>query len=274
MAYFTTGDGAQIYYEESGSGEPVVLVHGWAVTHEFFKFQTAELEKKYRVIALDLRGHGRSDRSEITEYNLTIGRLAQDIHELVEHLGLKQVTFMGWSMGVIVLYDYIRQYGCDNVRRMILIDMSPKTVNSEDWTYGQARNEVPAATMGWLNICVTDWKQAAEIFGPLMCENAQPRDPSLLEWALERTRNNVPHVMTSLVISMSAQDYRDLLPKITCPTLLAHGMNSVLYGKEHGEKIHSMFPASELAILPGGHMLMMEYPEEFNKAMMEFLERT
>ena len=274
MAFFMTSDGAQIFYEDEGRGEPVLLVHGWAVTHEFFRFQTEVLKKNYRVIGMDLRGHGQSDRSEITEYNLTIERLAQDVQELIRHLSLKNVTLMGWSMGVLVLYDLIRQYGCDNIRRMILIDMSPKTVNSEDWSYGQARNEVPAATMGWLNICVTNWKQAAEIFAPLMCENGQPGAPDLMEWVLERTRNNVPHVMTSLVISMSAQDYRSLLPDISCPVLLTHGEGSVLYGKEHGEMIHSMFPSSELAILPGGHMLMMEYPDAFNRVMLDFLART
>jgi len=275
MAFFTTSDGADIFYEDAGSGTPVLFIHGWAVTHEFFRYQQALLKENYRVIAPDLRGHGKSDRrQEVTEYNMTISRLAQDIHELVEALQLRDLTVISWSMGVTVTYEYLRRFGCGNIRRLVLIDMSPKTVNAEDWTYGQARNEVPAATLNWLNLCVTDWQQAASVFGPLMFENAQPADPELLSWALARTSDNVPHIMTALVISMSAQDYRDLLPKITCPVLLAHGENSVLYGTEHGEKIHSMLPASELAILPGGHMLMMEYPDPFNRALLDFLSRT
>ena len=67
MAYFTTKDNCKIYYEEHGSGEPLIFIHGWSCNHKFFKYQVDEFAKKYRVILYDFRGHGQSDRSSLTE---------------------------------------------------------------------------------------------------------------------------------------------------------------------------------------------------------------
>ena len=63
MAYFTTKDNCKIYYEEHGSGEPLIFIHGWSCNHKFFKYQVEEFAKDYRVILYDFRGHGQSDRS-------------------------------------------------------------------------------------------------------------------------------------------------------------------------------------------------------------------
>ena len=61
MPYFKSDDGLDLFYEEYGSGEPVILIHGWTATHQWFAPQIEVLSAKYRVIAVDLRGHGKSD---------------------------------------------------------------------------------------------------------------------------------------------------------------------------------------------------------------------
>src|SRR3977135_2981564 len=76
--YFTTNDGVRLHYLEAGAGSTLVLVHGIPQTAEQFKFQIEDLGDRYRMIALDLRGHGESDKPD---FGLKIHRLAQDLRE-------------------------------------------------------------------------------------------------------------------------------------------------------------------------------------------------
>ena len=118
MAYFTTKDNCKIYYEEHGSGEPLIFIHGWSCNHKFFKYQTEEFAKKYRVILYDFRGHGKSDRSEITERGMNLNRFAADLHELIEYLELEEVNVVGWSMGTSTLLAYAREFKCQYIKKM------------------------------------------------------------------------------------------------------------------------------------------------------------
>ena len=76
--YFTTNDGVRLHYLEAGAGKPLILVHGFSQSAEQFKFQIEGLRDRYRVIALDLRGHGESEKPN---FGLKIHRLAEDLRE-------------------------------------------------------------------------------------------------------------------------------------------------------------------------------------------------
>ena len=81
MAFITTNDGVRIYYEESGQGKPLVLIHGWSCSGRFFKRNVDELSKSCRVINMDLRGHGQSDKPE---WGYRISRTTKDVKDLHE----------------------------------------------------------------------------------------------------------------------------------------------------------------------------------------------
>ncbi len=87
--YLETKDGAKIYYEDHGKGEPILLVHGWMCSSKFWEKNVHELAKDFRVVTLDLRGHGNSSKT-LTGH--TIAQYARDVRAVIEHLGLRNVA--------------------------------------------------------------------------------------------------------------------------------------------------------------------------------------
>jgi non-heme chloroperoxidase len=104
MATFRTNDGVELFYEDVGSGKPLVLVHGWAQSHRSFRHQVEHFAKFMRVINLDLRGHGDSEKPK---FGYRISRLAKDLDELLTSLNLTDITLLGWSMGCSVIWSYL-----------------------------------------------------------------------------------------------------------------------------------------------------------------------
>lgn len=84
-AIFETKDGALIYYEDQGQGKPLVMIHGWSCSSKVFKNNVPELAKDFRVITIDLRGHGKSSK---ILHGHTIPQYAQDVRAVIEHLKL------------------------------------------------------------------------------------------------------------------------------------------------------------------------------------------
>src|SRR5208337_1031980 len=116
-------DGARIYYEDRGQGQPILLVHGWTCSSRFWQKNVAELAKEFRVITLDLRGHGNS--SKILSGH-TIAQYARDVREIIELLQLEDLTLAGWSLGGPVVLSYYDQYRDDSgLKALGLIDIAP-----------------------------------------------------------------------------------------------------------------------------------------------------
>ena len=89
MPYFETSDGAKIHFEEQGTGQPLVLLHGWTCSTVFWQRNAPELAKNFRVVTMDLRGHGNSSK---ILHGHTIAQYARDVGELLEHLDLQDTT--------------------------------------------------------------------------------------------------------------------------------------------------------------------------------------
>src|SRR5262249_28199088 len=106
----TTNDGVTLRYEEAGSGKPLVCIPGWSQTAAQFKHQLSGLSDRYRVIAVDMRGHGESDKPD---NGYTIQRLAKDVQDLLVARNLSDVTLMGHSMGSSVIWSYWQLWGND-----------------------------------------------------------------------------------------------------------------------------------------------------------------
>jgi pimeloyl-ACP methyl ester carboxylesterase len=103
---FKTTDGVELFYESVGEGMPLILVHPPLMGHVVFKHQR-DLAKDYRLIFLDLRGHGRSDR-HVKDVSMT--RLREDLHDLVDHLGVQKAAFLGYSAGGVICQAFASYY--------------------------------------------------------------------------------------------------------------------------------------------------------------------
>ncbi|MEM4968172.1 MAG: alpha/beta hydrolase, partial [Nitrososphaerota archaeon] len=107
----------EIYYEVYGEGRPLVLIHGAWASHEWWRMQIPELSKYYKVVAMDVRGHGKSAR---LEKPTTVEKLAEDLDMLLDHLKVDEVVMIGWSMGGMISTQYYFMHP-EKVKALILL---------------------------------------------------------------------------------------------------------------------------------------------------------
>ena len=117
--FFKTSDGINIHYLESGSGRSIVFIPGWTMPAWIWQKQIEEFSNNYRVIAVDPRSQGESDKPP---YGHLPEARARDYKELVDFLGLKQPVLVGWSMACGELMRYVEQFGGDNLGGLVLVD--------------------------------------------------------------------------------------------------------------------------------------------------------
>ncbi len=263
-ALVDVGEGVKLYYEEHGSGAPLVFVHGWTGSGAVWGTQVPYFSKEYRVITLDLRSHGNS--SKPLQGN-TMPQYARDLKNFIDKLGLRNVTLVGHSMGVAVLLDYYRQFGPSNLRALALDDLTPCRLCAETWN-----SQITPEMLGPFAYAFQEdrrawWSQ----FVKLIFKTPPP--PDVVESFYRVTTMTPAVVALSLVYDISYQDYMAVLPTITVPTII-FAANSGLFPKgiETGKYMQTAIPNSRLAVFENtGHMIQLEDPERFNKELESFL---
>lgn len=281
MPFFITEDHVKLYYEDHGHGRPVILIHGLTASRRHFKKQVPVLRRNYRVIACDLRGHGDSDRPKD---GLTLQRLAKDIRELIAHLDLRDATLVGWSLGGHVIFEYVKQFQCEKLHKVVIIDMAPKIMKSNDWAYGLLDHE---ENLFLMSVMGENWERYCAVLVPRLFNRAHV-EPGVniftaadfpwkddLAWLYEEARRNTPHVILFLWISMMMQDYRPQLAEIAVPCLLVWGRESNYYGEDNYVYMKAALVRSpEVSVVPFegcGHALHIQDPERFNQALIAFI---
>ena len=163
---FVTNDGVRLSYWEAGRGQPLIFVPGWSANGAEYINVMYLLSKNYRVIVLDPRNQGLSQR---VEYGTRISRYSMDLKELGDHLQLGPANYVGWSMGASVLWGYIDLFGTDEMRKVVFVDEPISIYSHDDWSE-QERLEAGGTTtsaermvagfteQGPLNSLITDMK--------------------------------------------------------------------------------------------------------------------
>lgn len=256
MAFFKTSDGVNLFYVEKGEGRPIVLVHGWSGDHTTFAEPIERLSNDFRVVAYDLRGHGQSDR---TDQGLTLQRFAHDLEELMDHLGLGEVTLAGHSMGASTGFEYIRNHGTGRLRSFTIFDMTPKLVNEDGWNLGLWHGEYSRADA---DSDLTQMYGEFEGFTRTFMKRTVPYlSEAELEEMLKLSASNSPHVLAAMWHAMVTADYRDMLADITVPAQIVYGDKSTLYSKDTADFLNGQIPDSTVIAFENcTHMLTAENP--------------
>ena len=209
-------DGAVIAYDDVGSGRAVVLIHGVSMSRQFFARNVEGLSERLRVVNVDLRGHGASPRCEGGH---TVAQYARDVTYLLGALGLDGAVLVGWSMGSIVVWDLIRQFGVDGLAGHVCISQGPSALCRPDWQLGGFAGlddlfELLAAAQ-------TDYRATMEEFVPAMLMD-EP-SASELQTLVDETQTVGANAGTCILLDQSLQDYRDVVGTHSLPTLLIRG---------------------------------------------------
>ena len=274
MSTVSVAENVELYYEVQGSGQPVVLIHGWPMSGRAWEQQVPALVNAgFQAITYDRRGFGRSSQAA-NGYNYDT--FAADLNALLEHLDVNDAILVGFSMGGGEVARYLSTYGSKRVKKAVLAAAVPpylyKTDDNpegglDDATIDEFLKGVSGDRLAFLD----DFSQNFFSNGTnksLISEPARLYHRDIAAFAS-------PKATLECIKAFSYTDFRDDLGAIDVPVLVIHGdADGIVPIEVSGERAHRMLKNSELKVIEGGpHGLNYTHADAFNKALIEFAEK-
>ncbi|MFJ8415508.1 alpha/beta fold hydrolase [Bacillus paramycoides] len=267
------GSPIELYYEDHGSGKPVVLIHGWPLSGRSWEYQVPALvEAGYRVITYDRRGFGKSSQPwEGYDYNT----FSADLHKLLEHLDLQDVTLVGFSMGGGEVARYIGTHGTERVRKAVFAGaVPPYLYKSEDHPEGALDEDTIAHFQKAIKV---DRIAFLDTFTKGFFTSGDTTD--LVSEELRLYNRDIaafasPKGTIDCVSAFGRTDFRNDLAKFDVPVLIIHGdADAIIPVEASGKLTHELIAGSTLVIIEGGsHGLNVTHAEKFNATLLNFLK--
>jgi non-heme chloroperoxidase len=263
-----------LYYEDQGSGPPVVLLSGWPLDSRSWEPQThALLEAGHRVITYDRRGFGRSSRPTL---GYDFSTLAGDLDKLLGELDLHEVTLIGFSLGTGELARYIGTFGTNRLKSCVFIEsLAPSFVKSEENPNGvdqagvdTVRQAILDDRPAWLTGLLGDFLNLDDYLGKRVSEetvrstwNAGNAAGPWATWAC---------VLTWL------EDFHEDITRVDIPTLILHGTaDRILSVEGQGRRLRAALPDAHYVEIDGGpHVMCVTHAKEVNRELLAFLRQT
>ncbi|MCO7222143.1 alpha/beta fold hydrolase [Klenkia sp. PcliD-1-E] len=264
----------ELYYEDHGTGRPVVLIHGWPLSGRSWEAQVPALvEAGHRVVTYDRRGFGESDKPfDGYDYDT----FAADLDALLTHLELTDVTLVGFSMGGGEVVRYISRYGTDRIHSAVLAAaVPPYLYKSDDNPDGGLDDATIEAFQDGVR---TDRPAFLEDFTENFFAAGEKKDlVSGAQKAFARQIANTasPKGTLDCITAFGRTDFRDDVAKVTVPTLVIHGdSDGVVPIDVSGKRSAEAIEGAELVVVEGGpHGINASHPQEFNAALLQFLAK-
>lgn len=252
-----TRDGFSTYYEESGSGEPVVFICGLSADLQVWRFQVPELARNYRVITFDNRGAGRSDAPD-ESYAIT--QMADDLDALLDHLGVKSASIVGWSMGGSIAQTLARS-NSGRVKHLVLMS-----------TFVAPDGYLKAAVSNWVNMRRTMPFElvarhvARMVFSPALANNSKAYE-AFIQVMLDNPYRQSSHGFLRQAEALLAYEFdgRPLPDSISATVIV--GEHDQLTPPYLSEQLAAAIPGAALQVLPGAHSGFVEQPERWTAAL-------
>jgi pimeloyl-ACP methyl ester carboxylesterase len=263
----------ELYYEDHGSGSPVVLLSGWPLDSRSWEPQMHDLlEAGHRVILVDRRGFGQSSRPTA---GYDFDTLAGDLDKLLAELDLSDATLIGFSLGTGELARYIGTYGTDRLKACVFIEsLAPSFVKSDENPNGIDRAGVDAVRQAilddrpaWLTGLLGDFLNLDDYLGTRVSEetvrNAWNAGAGASPWA------------TWACVLTWLEDFGADIGRIDVPTLILHGTaDRILSIDGQGRRLHAALPDARYVEIEGGpHVLCVTHAQEVNRELLAFLRQ-
>ena len=257
-------NGTELYYESSGQGTPVVFLHGVLMGSRFFVEQSS-LADDYQTIFVDFRGHGRSAKPETGH---TIPTYAEDLKAFFDALDLDDIILVGWSMGSLVTWEYVSQFGTDRLDGFMSVEQQPLDLEQADYDHGVFDFE---ELRGLMELAQTDPNELAETFIEQMLVN-EP-DQATENLLFDEISRVPPAIKSAILFDQSVRDYRSALSKVDVPTLVCVGEDETLLETGGVEYVAEHTPDAELVWFENSsHCPFLEEPNRFNTVLSGFVD--
>jgi pimeloyl-ACP methyl ester carboxylesterase len=254
--------GMRLNYQDVGAGPTtVVLLHGFPFNSDLWRPQIPALAERHRVIAPDLRGFGAS---QLSAEPYTIARLADDVAELLDALGLGRAVIGGLSMGGYVAFEFFQRHR-RRAAALVFADTRPDP-DSPEAQADRARMAELARSRG--SRAVVD-----ELLPKLLSPWTRAQKPEVERVLREMMGAANPEAIAAALMAMAARaDSRPLLPQIQVPTLVVGGTQDSLTPAEQLLEWGRQIPGARVELIEAaGHVSNLERPEAFNALLLDFL---
>jgi pimeloyl-ACP methyl ester carboxylesterase len=253
-------DGIKLSYYVYGMGEPTLFLISWNTSAEKWIPQVTYFSQKYKVVTMDLRGTGESDKPK---GNYTIDKYVDDVKSVFEDIGDSNIIFLGSFVGAKIAVKYVTSYP-GRVSKLVLFAFIPSPIYNWpgfDREKFEAEHEKALKSPSW---------RIKKFWEDLVPD---PRFSSLKEWGIESSKKTPPEVFVNSLYNFQMEDVRPLLKRIDVPTLLLYGDLSFahLKGVKH---LKEKIPSSEIFIFKdaGYCFVNMVKADQFNKIVENFIK--
>jgi pimeloyl-ACP methyl ester carboxylesterase len=250
-------DGRSLYYEVHGTGDPILLIHGFPLSGELWKPFVPALEEEFRLIIPDLRGHGRSQASA----RVTMAGFADDLATLLEKIGeTLPVVLVGMSMGGYISFEFYRRHR-ERVHALVLANTRAQADNPGD---AQLRREMVRLAKRKGSVTIAE-AMMPRLFGPRAPVELRTR------WIEIMAATKPEGIVAALEVMAQRPDSFPTLASIICPILIITGEDDTLTPPGDAKRMQQAANA-RLEILSGaGHMSPVERPGTFIEVLRRFL---
>lgn len=277
MSYITVGtensQNIDLYYEDHGSGQPVVLIHGYPLSGASWEKQSAALlEAGYRVITYDRRGFGKSSQPT-TGYDYDT--FAHDLKVVLETLDLRDVVLVGFSMGTGELGRYLGAYGGERIAKAaFLASLEPFLLQTDDnpagvpaEVFAGIEQAAKADRYAWFDEFFQNFYNLDETLGSRISDAAVRAS-----W---NTAAGASWYASSAVVQSWLTDFRDDIAKVEVPSLILHGTaDRILPIDSTAREFVKRLPAADYVEIEGApHGLLWTHGDEVTEALLAFLAK-
>jgi len=279
MSYIKAGTDAQgrdikLFYTDQGTGTPVVLIHGWPLSHEMWDYQLAELPKhNLRVIAYDRRGFGKSTQ---TWDGYDYDTMADDLKAVLDELDLQNVTLVGFSMGGGEVARYMSRHGGARVSRVAFVSSVTPYMLKTDSNPDGVEQSVFQEIYDGLQKDRADFLQtfAKKFYGNSLVSH--PASDAQLQGDFARAYVASQKATIDCAHAFAETDFRDDLAHITVPTLIIHGDEDKTVPIEvSGERTAEALPNAHYIVYEGhAHGLFYLQKDRLNQDLIAFAQES
>ncbi len=258
---FVEVNGARIFYQVAGQGEPMLLMHGYPLSGALFSRNRDALANRFRVITIDHRGYGKSEAPGVPG-DITI--YAQDALTLMDELGVERAIIGGHSMGGPITFE-MYQRAPERFRGMILIDTiaaPASTIEAALWQGFAAEAQQNGIGSTYINFLIKD----------MLSGDTRVNQPELVNYLTQIIKQaSVDAAVGGAQALTTRPDYTDLLSQIQVPTLVYVGVEDTIYPVAISKMMAEAIPSAQLVtILDAAHAAIFEAPERSNEAILEW----